>query len=96
MVWLQRVVDQLGGRGTKAAKVIEHMRDEGRQNLDGLRTIQDGLATIVGADGQPIEPSLVRILDVLLWATHPASALYPILGRWRSEFQYAGQAGQPN
>jgi len=88
------VVDQLGGRGTKATKLIEHMRGEGRQNLDALRAIQDGLATLIGADGQPIHRSLVRILDVLLWATHPASALYPVLGRWQSEFNWAGQARQ--
>jgi hypothetical protein len=88
------VVDQLGGRGAKATKLIEHMREEGRQNLDALRAIQDALATIIGADGQPIHRSLVRILDVLLWATHPASALYPVLGRWQSEFRYVGQPSQ--
>jgi len=88
------VVDQLGGRGRKATKLIEHMRVEGRQNLDALRAMQDGLATIIGVDGQPIQRTLVRILDVLLWATHPASALYPVLGHWQSEFQYAGPGRQ--
>jgi hypothetical protein len=88
------VVDQLGGRGTTATRLIEHMRDQGRQNLDALRAIQDGLASIVAVDGQPIRRSLVRILDVLLWATHPASALYPVLGGWRSEFRYAGRPSQ--
>lgn len=88
------VVDQLGGRGTEATKLIEHMREEGRQNLDALRAIQDALATLIGADGQPIQRSLVRILDVLLWATHPASALYPVLGRWQSELRYVGQPSQ--
>jgi hypothetical protein len=86
------VVDQLGGRGSKATRLVEHMREEGRRNLDQLRSIQGGLATISGADGQPIRRSLVRILDVLLWATHPASALYPVLGDWRSEFRQTGPA----
>lgn len=81
------VVEQLGGRGSKATRLIEHMRDEGRRNLEALQAIQDGLATISGADGQPIMRSLVRILDVLLWATHPGSALYPVLGSWRSELR---------
>jgi hypothetical protein len=84
------VVDQLGGRSTTATRLIEHMRVEGRRNLDALQVIQDGLATLTGADGEPIRRSLVRILDVLLWATHPASALYPVLGGWRSEFRYSG------
>ncbi len=88
------VVDQLGGRGKDGAELIEYLRTEGRRNLDALRRIQDGLATIRGADGQPIQRSLVRILDVLLWATHPASALYPTLGGWRSELRYSDLSGQ--
>jgi Family of unknown function (DUF6308) len=86
------VVDQLGGRGLEGSALIEHVRAEGRRNLDALQSIQRELATIVGPDGQPIRRSLVRILDVLLWATHPASALFPVLGSWRSEFRRTGHA----
>ena len=81
------VVDQLGGRGLEGAVLIEHVRAEGRRNLDALHQIQRELAALVGADGQPMSRSVVRILDVLLWATHPGSALYPVLGGWRSEFR---------
>lgn len=87
------VVDQLGGRGLAGSVVIEQVRAEGRRNLDALKRIQDELATVDGADGQPIRRSLVRILDVLLWATHPASALYPVLGGWRSEMFAPAQFG---
>lgn len=86
------VLDQLGGRGKDGAAVIEHMRGEGRRNLSALQDIQRQIATLVGHDGQPIDRSLVRILDVLLWATHPASVLYPVLVGWRSEFRRTGDA----
>ncbi len=86
------VVDQLGGRGKDGASLIEHVRGEGRQNLAALQRIQRELATLVGADGLTIDRSLVRILDVLLWATHPASALYPVLGGWKSEFRRTGES----
>ena len=86
------VVDQLGGRGKDGASLIEHVRREGQQNLAALQRIQRELATLAGGDGMPIDRTLVRILDVLLWATHPASALYPILGGWKSEFRRAGKS----
>ena len=85
------VVDQLGGRGKDGASLIEHVRREGRQNLGALQRIQRELATLVGADGLPIDRTLVRILDVLVWATHPAAVLYAILGSWRSEFRFVGR-----
>lgn len=86
------VADQLGGRGLEGVALIEHARAEGRRNLVALQEIRRELATLAGTDGRPISRSLVRILDVLLWATHPASALYPALGRWRSEFRGPGPA----
>jgi hypothetical protein len=82
------VVDQLGGRGLEGSALIEHARSEGQRNLDALQGIQRALATLIGTDGQPIRRSLVRILDVLLWATHPGSALYPVLSGWRSQFYH--------
>lgn len=88
------VVDQLGGRGMSGAELTEYLRTEGRHNLDALQRIQRDLAALVGSDGKPIDRTLVRILDVLLWATHPASALYPILGSWRSEFHFVGRTSQ--
>ena len=35
-------------------------------------------------DQRPIERTTVRILDALLWSTHPASVLYSLLARWRT------------
>lgn len=86
------VIDQLGGRGKGGAELIEHARAEGLRNLASLRHIQRDLATLRGSDGMPLDRTLVRILDVLLWATHPGSALYRALGGWRSEFRRAGDA----
>lgn len=76
------VLEQLGGMPTTAPiDLVHHLRSEGRANLEPLRAIQASLAARK-ADGRPIRRSLVRILDALLWATHPAAGLAPQLGRW--------------
>ncbi|HEV8053367.1 MAG TPA: DUF6308 family protein, partial [Candidatus Limnocylindrales bacterium] len=78
------VIDQLGGRGKSVEQVLEHLRSVGRSNLDALRQIQTHLVSLTGYDQRPIDRTTVRILDALLWSTHPASVLYPLLARWRT------------
>lgn len=53
--------------GEEAARVVVHLRREGRRNVDALRAIQERLA----AEGY--QRSLVRILDAALWLSHPAA-----------------------
>lgn len=78
------VIDQLGGRGKSVQLVLEHLRSVGRSNMDALHQIQAHLASLTGYDARPIDRTIVRILDALLWSTNPASVLYPMLGRWRT------------
>ncbi len=71
------VLQQLGvTESVPPMKVIEHLRAEGRRNLDGLRAVQLQVAA-------HYDRSLVRILDVLLWASHPAAGLAPSLKGWQ-------------
>ena len=60
------------------------MRSVALSNLEALRTVQTHLASLAGYDQRPIERTTVRVLDALLWSTHPASVLYPLLARWRT------------
>ena len=78
------VIDQLGGRGKSVEQVLEHLRSVGRSNRDALRQIQTHLVSLAGCDQRPIDRTTVRILDAVLWSTHPASVLYPLLARWRT------------
>ena len=76
------VVQQLGGvLGTPAMTLLIHLRSVGRKNLDVLRTIQSVLAQ------RRFERSVVRILDALLWATHPAAGLGPELSAWETRIR---------
>ena len=54
-------------RADQAARLVVHLRGEGRRNVDALRAIQVRLA----AEG--CKRSLVRILDAVLWLSHPAA-----------------------
>lgn len=74
----QLVVEMLGARipnapvdvrARHAADLIMHLRHEGRRNLPPLREIQSQLAKI------KIGRSLVRILDAVVWASHPAAGI---------------------
>lgn len=71
------VLEQLGAtEATLALNVVEHLRSEGRRNLEPLREIQAAV--------RPHYPrTLVRILDVLIWTTHPAAGLSPSLRGWQ-------------
>lgn len=69
------VLQQLGvTESVPMIKVIEHLRAEGTRNLDGLREMQASIA--------PRQRSLVRLLDILLWASHPAAGLGPSMSQW--------------
>jgi uncharacterized protein DUF6308 len=69
------VLQQLGvTESVPMIKVVEHLRTEGTRNLAGLREIQKSIA--------PRQRSLVRLLDILLWASHPAAGLGPSMSQW--------------
>jgi len=66
--------------GESAVAVIDHLRREGSRQIEQLRAIQAHLQTV------GLERSLVRILDGLLWASHPTTRMYPaieMIQRWR-------------
>lgn len=54
-------------RARRAAQVVLHLRREGLKNADALRTIRASLAE------SGFDRSLVRILDAVLWLSHPAA-----------------------
>jgi hypothetical protein len=71
------VVQQIGAVGRKPAELLDHLRAVGRANRDALLLI-DAYLDSVGIRRTP-----VRVLDALLWASHPAAGLAPRLRRWR-------------
>lgn len=86
------VVESVGGRISSTASpatradqayaVIEHLRGEIRRHRLELVEIQDRLR------GIGVDRTTTRIMDGLLWMTHPASELAPLSGvvsRWRTE-----------
>lgn len=75
------VLEQLGAsESIPAMAAVEHLPAEGRRNLTELRAVQSAVAA-------HYERSLVRILDILLWATHPAAGLSPSLRGWEHVFR---------
>lgn len=71
------VLQQLGvTESVPPMRVIDHFRAEGRRNLDGLLAVQADVA-------KHYDRSLVRIMDALLWTSHPAAGLAPALRGWR-------------
>jgi hypothetical protein len=69
------VAHQIGAStSTSTIALIDHIRAQGRANLLALSSIQSYL------EGRGIDRSLVRILDALLWTSHPASLTYPLIG----------------
>lgn len=78
------VLQQLGapaeGGPQAAILLMDHLRLEGQRNLDELREVQ---AVLEGEFGLR---SLIRILDVLIWSTHPAASIAPSLASWVRTF----------
>mgnify|MGYP001393466424 CR=1 FL=1 len=59
--------------------LIDHLRAQGKRNLDGLLAVQEHLAA------RGIERTLVRILDLLLWSSYEGARwhmLEPLLAEW--------------
>lgn len=80
------VMDQIAGRTTgdvlSWVTAVEHLRHIGRQNLIGMRSIDEHLRERGIADR-----SLARILDSLLWSSAPGSALSRELSGWERVFR---------
>jgi hypothetical protein len=55
-------------RATYGVRLLRHLREQGRSNLGVLEAVQAELAA------ERIERPLVRILDAVLWASHPAAS----------------------
>jgi Family of unknown function (DUF6308) len=70
------VVQQVGGARRPAVDVVLHLRAEGRRNRVALRQIQASL------EQAQITRPLVRILDALLWSSHPAAGIAASLTGW--------------
>lgn len=69
------VAQQLGAPSTAdTLQIIDHVRAQGRANTQALEAIQMHLAQ------RGLERSFVRILDGLLWTSHPASLTHPLIG----------------
>jgi hypothetical protein len=67
------VQEQLGARPSMdLADVVEFIRLQGRRNLNELLTVQAWITR------RGIERTLVRVLDALLWSTHPESEFGPV------------------
>ena len=85
------VIEQLGTRvsgsgstrttrASQARGIVMHLREQGLAVIDELLLIQAYLREIVGR-----ERTLVRILDALLWSSHPGSLIAPVsrlMERW--------------
>lgn len=74
------VVEQIGGLAyvKQPARLLIHLREQGRRNLPALRSTQ----AVLAAHRPAYDRTLVRILDALLWVTHPTAGLASMLGRW--------------
>jgi hypothetical protein len=70
------VLEQVGATSQPVPVLLEHLRAVGRANLKQL------LATKRHLGQHEYRRSLVRILDGLLWASHPDAGLAPKLGDW--------------
>lgn len=65
-----------------AMELLLHLREQGRQNLESLTALQ----AMLRAEG--MERSLVRILDGVLWFSHPAASIEGI----RREFSVGSRS----
>jgi len=76
------VAEQVGWRaGAGPMTLLDHLRTEGRANLDVLQRTRERLASA------GYRRTLVRVLDAILWTSHPAAGLGPELGRWERRVQ---------
>jgi hypothetical protein len=75
------VLQQIGAVSQPVSELLSHLRAVGRANLPQLAAIQADLKQA------GFERSLVRILDGLLWASHPDAGLASQLGHWERTFR---------
>lgn len=72
----------IAGAAAVGRTLVRHVRGEARRNLGGLVAIQRYLSSL------GIDRSLVRILDLLLWASHPQAMwhrLPQLVASWFSD-----------
>lgn len=70
------VLEQIGATSQRVPVLLDHLRRVGRTNLEELKAVHTSL------DKAGYPRTLVRILDGLLWASHPDAGLAPQLGNW--------------
>lgn len=69
------VAIQVGARSSASTiDLVEHLRTQGRANLEALGSVQSYLGD------RGIDRSFVRILDALIWTSHPATLTHPLIG----------------
>jgi hypothetical protein len=79
------VIQQLGGLGREHIELLGHVRSVGRANGESLASIE---ASLRASD---IRRTKVRILDAMLWSSHPSAGLAGELGEWEHAFRPAVQ-----
>jgi DNA invertase Pin-like site-specific DNA recombinase len=70
------VVEQIGGARRSPIDLLLHLRAEAQRNRLALHEVQSNLQTA------QITRTLARILDALLWSSHPAAAIAMALTGW--------------
>ena len=76
------VVQQLGVGSTPVIEALDHLRIVGRANVAALNLIAANLHDVGFAR------SRVRILDSLLWMSHPATSLARSLPDWEHVIRF--------
>jgi hypothetical protein len=71
------VLEQLGvTQSVPPMRVIDHLRRDGRRNMQPLQAVRESVSPY-------FDRPLIRILDALLWASHPAAGISPKLVEWQ-------------
>jgi hypothetical protein len=80
------VVDQIGGVGRPPIDLLLHLRAEAQFNRLALQQVQRNLQVA------HITRTLARILDALLWSSHPAAGIAMALTGWERVIRSASRA----
>jgi Family of unknown function (DUF6308) len=70
------VVEQIGGVGRPPMDLLLHLRAEAQLNRLALQHVQTNLQKAY------ITRTLIRILDALLWSSHPSAGIAMALASW--------------
>jgi Family of unknown function (DUF6308) len=68
------VVQQIGGIGRSPIELLLHLRAEAQRNRFALQQVQTNLQKV------HITRTLIRILDALLWSSHPGAGFAALTG----------------